>query len=221
MASRTAPQDAPGARTRERLLDVAERLFARRGYAATSVRQITAEAACNLAAINYHFGGKHNLYREVFRRRLASMREARIASIRRALAGSRGRRALDAVLAAFANTFLEPLVGDSFGRRMVELWSREMLDPELPPEMFADEIIGPVQDALSAAMIEVVRGLSREKARLCVASLVGQLVHVAVCMRSAQVTGSMALGLLPLRSIVAHIVRFSAAGVRAYARDGR
>jgi len=63
--------------TRDRLLDASEGLFASRGYAATSVRDITTEAGCNLAAINYHFGSKHNLYREVFRRRLATTRRAR------------------------------------------------------------------------------------------------------------------------------------------------
>ncbi|ADK85544.1 transcriptional regulator, TetR family [Desulfarculus baarsii DSM 2075] len=55
--------------TRERLLLEAERLFATKGYAAVSVRQITAAAETNSAAINYHFGGKKNLYLEVFRQR--------------------------------------------------------------------------------------------------------------------------------------------------------
>jgi AcrR family transcriptional regulator len=51
-----------GAQTRQRLLDVAETLFAEHGFAATSVRDITSAAACNLAAVNYHFRDKQNLY---------------------------------------------------------------------------------------------------------------------------------------------------------------
>jgi AcrR family transcriptional regulator len=70
-ASTGNPRAAHGAHTREQLLDAAERLFARRGFDATSVREITGAAACNLAAVNYHFGGKRALYREAFRRRLA------------------------------------------------------------------------------------------------------------------------------------------------------
>ncbi|MBW2101673.1 MAG: CerR family C-terminal domain-containing protein [Deltaproteobacteria bacterium] len=54
---------------KERLLDEAEALFAENGYHAVSVREITAAAGCNLAAINYHFGNKRNLYLEVFRTR--------------------------------------------------------------------------------------------------------------------------------------------------------
>src|SRR4051794_20840506 len=42
--------------TRDRLLDAAERLFAEHGYQATTMRGLTAEAAANIAAVNYHFG---------------------------------------------------------------------------------------------------------------------------------------------------------------------
>ena len=55
--------------TRERILDTAEVLFASKGYHAVSVREITHAADCNLAAVNYHFGNKQNLYLEVFRSR--------------------------------------------------------------------------------------------------------------------------------------------------------
>ncbi|MEJ2220434.1 MAG: TetR family transcriptional regulator, partial [Desulfobacterales bacterium] len=55
--------------TRERILDEAESLFALKGYDAVSVREITGAANCNLAAVNYHFGNKRNLYLEVFRSR--------------------------------------------------------------------------------------------------------------------------------------------------------
>ena len=54
----------------ERLLDAAEKLFCEKGYEGTSVRDITAEAGCNIAAVIYHFGGKERLYQEMFRRRL-------------------------------------------------------------------------------------------------------------------------------------------------------
>jgi len=70
------PQAQPPLETREtrdRLLEEAEPLFAERGFEATSVRDITAAAGANLAAVNYHFGGKDKLYREVFRRRLTAL----------------------------------------------------------------------------------------------------------------------------------------------------
>ena len=64
--------------TVERILDAAERLFMAHGYEGTSMRQITGEAAVNLAAVNYHFGSKESLMQEVFRRRLDWLNEERM-----------------------------------------------------------------------------------------------------------------------------------------------
>lgn len=203
--------------TRERLLDAAEQLFASRGFAATSVRRITREAACNLAAVNYHFGSKLGLYEEVFRRRLEAVRDQRLAAIRRAATIQPGPGALEEVLHIFATSFIEPLVGESHGRTLTELMGREMLDPHLPPEMFRGEIAGPVQQALTEALCRTTPGLSVEDARLCVQSITGQLVQTAQRVRR-QAAAPMAGP--PLTAVVEHIVRFSAAGVRACAGGG-
>ncbi|HPW55441.1 MAG TPA: CerR family C-terminal domain-containing protein [Thermoanaerobaculaceae bacterium] len=201
-----------GGQTRERLLDVAERLFASRGFAATSVRRITRDAACNLAAFNYHFGSKLGLYEEVFRRRLEAVRDQRLAAIRRAATIQPGPGALEEVLYIFASSFIEPLVGESHGRMLTELMGREMLDPHLPPEMFRGEIAGPVQEALTQALCRTTPGLSVDAARLCVQSITGQLVQTAQRVRRQSATP---MAGPPLTIVVDHIVRFSAAGVRA------
>lgn len=52
--------------TVERILDVAEQLFAEKGFAETSLRLITSKAGVNLAAVNYHFGSKKALIQAVF-----------------------------------------------------------------------------------------------------------------------------------------------------------
>jgi AcrR family transcriptional regulator len=85
--------------TRERILDVAERLFMENGYEATSMRVITSAAEVNLAAVNYHFGSKEALLREVFRRRLAWLNE-------RAPAGPRPARRTGG--RGTAQTFADP-----------------------------------------------------------------------------------------------------------------
>jgi len=48
---------------RERILEAAGPLFADRGYEKATIREICASADVNLAAVNYHFGGKEALYR--------------------------------------------------------------------------------------------------------------------------------------------------------------
>jgi len=64
--------------TKTRLLDAAETLFADHGIAETSLRDITTHAAANLAAVNYHFGGKDGLLAAVFDRRLSPVNQARL-----------------------------------------------------------------------------------------------------------------------------------------------
>ncbi|MBI2380007.1 MAG: TetR/AcrR family transcriptional regulator [Gammaproteobacteria bacterium] len=56
------------ASTKTRILDAAEWLFAERGFAETSLRNITSRANVNLASVNYHFGSKKSLIQAVFDR---------------------------------------------------------------------------------------------------------------------------------------------------------
>jgi AcrR family transcriptional regulator len=64
--------------TKARILDAAESLFMEHGYEATSLRLITAGAGVNLAAANYHFGSKEELFQAVLTRRLDPMNQARV-----------------------------------------------------------------------------------------------------------------------------------------------
>lgn len=52
------------------ILSAAEELFSERGFAETSLRNITTRAGVNLAAVNYHFGSKKALIQAVFSRLL-------------------------------------------------------------------------------------------------------------------------------------------------------
>jgi AcrR family transcriptional regulator len=65
--------------TKNRILDAAERLFAREGFEATSLRAITAEAQANLAAVNYHFQSKEALVQAVIGRRMGPVNQRRLA----------------------------------------------------------------------------------------------------------------------------------------------
>jgi AcrR family transcriptional regulator len=70
--SRTRPATAA------RILAAAERLFLAHGYDGTSSRMITAAARVNLAAVNYHFGGKTGLFQAMLARRLDPLHEERL-----------------------------------------------------------------------------------------------------------------------------------------------
>jgi AcrR family transcriptional regulator len=62
--------------TRQALLDHATDAFAENGFDRASVREITQRADVNQAAINYHFGGKEGLYREVLYLAVAALNDA-------------------------------------------------------------------------------------------------------------------------------------------------
>src|SRR6476619_2538659 len=82
---------ASDADTKTRLLDAAEQLFMEHGFEATSLRQLTAAASVNLAAVNYHFGSKEELFQAVLTRRLDPMNQERIELLEKLERESSGR----------------------------------------------------------------------------------------------------------------------------------
>ena len=132
----TRPSDI----TRERIIKAAERLFAERGYDATSIRAIVAKAKVNQAAINYHFDGKDGLYREVLRGAFRALTEQQLEHADEMKAMSR-----EAALAEFIRRQLRPLLGrDEYSRHMRILnWEtvrptavfRKLLSEEAAPFM--------------------------------------------------------------------------------------
>src|SRR5512147_3048444 len=103
--------------TRERLLDVAEQLFARRGLDAVSVRDITQAAGASLGAITYHFGTMRKLMVAVFDRRMAPLTRQRLDALD-ALekAAGKGPLPLEGVLEAmFRPAVMAAMTGERAG----------------------------------------------------------------------------------------------------------
>ena len=101
--ARAAGRGAPGALTRGTILDVAERICAEQGFEGLSVRAISEAAKVNVAAITYHFGGKSQLFEEMFRRRVVPLNQQRLALLDAALSGPNPVTLTDVVRA-----FVEP-----------------------------------------------------------------------------------------------------------------
>ena len=140
--------------TKERILDAAEALFARRGFAATSMRLITRTADVNLAAVNYHFGSKANLVESVFRRGLRPLNEERLARLE-ALPEA-GRTVAD-VLRAFLGPAFEMLASrEERDRQFIRLLARSHTDEMAGTKHFMDRLyagaLGTFRSALAAVM---------------------------------------------------------------------
>ena len=216
-AAHAAPTSA-GDTTKQKLLDTAELLFAEQSYAETSVRDITAAADCNLASINYHFGGKENLYAEVFKRALTDLREYRMAYVQQVL--DQEAPALEDLLTAFSVAFLKPLVEDQRGRLLMLLFHRECNMPLLPSDMFFSELIDPLSKQMFEGYDRTCPGLAQEHKQLSLNSLVGQLMFVVQSARMYELAGRNESPILDHARMVEHIVRFSVAGTRNYLNHG-
>jgi AcrR family transcriptional regulator len=93
---------------KERILDAAERLFARHGFYGVSIRDITKAAGVDVALVSYHFGGKRELFTAVFQRRAELLNPERLGmleDVRRAALP--GAPTLEAIVNAFTYPLLE------------------------------------------------------------------------------------------------------------------
>ncbi len=117
--------------TKDKLLDAAEALFMEHGFEATSLRAITAAADVNLAAVNYHFGSKEELFQSVLTRRLDPMNQERVDLLTAFEAGSAPdsvpcARILSAMLIPALKLARDPERG---GANFLRLLGRAYADP--------------------------------------------------------------------------------------------
>jgi AcrR family transcriptional regulator len=219
ISQRNGPVRNPAKGVRDRLLDAAEGLFSERGFDGTSVRELAVAAGCNLASVNYYFGGKEKLYEEVWRRHMLLLRDSRVASIDKVMSKSDNGPSLEALLRSFAYAFIGPLVDKSGGRRIIRLMAREMIDPHLSSDMFGEEVIRPTLMMMQKALGKACPGLDESKVPLVVFSLVGQLIQTIRIRAMLQWTDDKAFDMFEPAEVIDHIVAFSAAGIRAYAQE--
>ena len=110
--------------TRDRLLDEAERLFARTGVQGTTIREITTAAEQrNVSAVNYHFGSRQGLLLEVLARRGGPVDERR-GEMREALGATPSLDDLVSCLVVPYAALLDSADGRSYLRIVVQLRGR-------------------------------------------------------------------------------------------------
>ncbi len=164
--------------TKERLMDAAERLFGERGYDDVSVRDLATAAEVNVAAVNYHFQGKENLYHEVIRRRFSVQRDATLASLQAAMPADGSHPELDAIIRAIVTTYLSGALASGGGDRIMAAIDREMHGGcDNRHFVVFKTMIVPVFGAFSAAMLQARPNLQQDDVNWLIASIVGQIHH--------------------------------------------
>jgi AcrR family transcriptional regulator len=203
--------------TRERLLESAEKLFAEYGYDGTSVRDITADAECNVAAVNYHFGSKEELYQATFRRLLVGLQDYRIRRIRENMEEMGSSATLEDFLLSFATAFVEPLFDGGRGPVFMAFFDEEMRNHRMSVETLHRDLVEPMLRITDESLRRIGIVLEPDTLTLCMMSVVGQLLH---SIKARQLLAENVR--FPMLSIDGekfnrHFVVFSAAGIRACA----
>ncbi len=145
--------------TRERLLTHAEVLFSQKGFHGVSIREITAAAGSNLAAVNYHFRNKENLYLAVFRERMAERGHRIRDRFEKTLSNIKTPTVGD-VFGALSEAFLKGPLTDEERRIHAQLMHREMARPTEAFKVIAKEAMRPfvedIKDRLQGCLSEKV-----------------------------------------------------------------
>ncbi len=217
--SRTPTADGEQASaTRTRLLDVAEQLFAERGIDATSLRAITATAGANLASVNYHFGSKDALFREVVARRLGPINAERLRLLEEAKCqAADGNPPLESVLSAFLAPALHlQSQRPQEGKNIMNLMGRLYSDPRADElkKLFYGEF-KEVFQRFTSALKHAAPDVADDEIIWRFFFVVGAMAHL---MSAGDVLNHASNGLCDLEDVEANIgrlVAFSAAGFRA------
>ena len=123
----------PSDQTRTAILSAAERLYADRGFADVTLRDIVAAAGVNLAAVNYHFGSKDELIAELFVTRSLATNRERLNELKAAEEAGGGRADIDAILRALVGPTLRGcLGGDREGSTAARFMIRASIE-SVPP----------------------------------------------------------------------------------------
>lgn len=202
--------------TRARLLDAAAQLFGARGFAAVSIREIAQEAGVNLAAVNYHFSSKENLWQEALRHSLGFVGPM-VEDLRPIVQTARQAgtvAAAESALRQMLERFLEEMLRPEFEQNTAMLlW--EMMGARRNLHMVVNEFFVPKRLLLRQVLELLWPDADKAALDLWVINIIGQCVSVGHCLPITAI----AMKWEPvsdehLRSLVRHTVEFCLSAIR-------
>lgn len=204
-AARRTPR-VDGDLTRSKILEAAGLLFAQGGYAETSSKAVAMLAQVDLAAINYHFGGRSGLYQAVL------------------LEGHRRLISLDALIALEAGPgsakeklehFIDSLVERIYLERgwAIRVCARELLSPSAHFEVLMNDGIMPKSEIIRSFVASIL-GLPKDDPVLsrCMVCVMAPCLMLLVSSRAAPPPVQDMLT-MPAQSLAEHLKCFALAGL--------
>lgn len=197
--------------TRDRLLNAAARRFSARGFKRVTVRDLCRLARANVASVNYHFGSKLGLYREVLHEAVTTMR----ATLEAARAAGAGGGA-DMRLRAYVRVYLEWVAGSARAAWIHQLIARELMDPTPALDVIVQQAIRPRMQYLCAIVGELL-GRPPDDARVtrCAHSIHVLCVSMMPNPLTARLYPDFKLTPRAVAALADHLYAFSLAGARS------
>ena len=214
MAARTTnlDKDPAAEKCEQRLLDAAAEVFAEVGFKDATVREICRRADANVAAVNYHFGDKAQLYSQTLRHL------ANAASQKYPFGFGVSPTAEGHVrLRAFVESFLMRVFSDDRAALYGRIITREMVEPTHALQERIDETIRPMAELISDIVRQILgKRASDDEIRRGALSVVGQIVFYKHCqpILGALFPGK-TVGPAQIQGLTDHITNFSLAGLKA------
>lgn len=168
-----------------RLLLAAEKLFAERGAVSVSVRDLAKEAKVNVAAVNYYYGCKENLYLETLRYSYRNSKEA-IPRLESLLKQAKEEGTAGAALRGihlFIEEFMQIIFISGETSCRAALLGHEMSRPTKALDAIIEEFISPTFKMLTALIEQARPDLAAAKeANLAAMSIIGQCLNYSLAL---------------------------------------
>jgi AcrR family transcriptional regulator len=213
---RPLPARQDGLATRQQLLEAAGEVFAEHGYARATSKEICARAGANVAAVNYHFGGKDELYAAVLEEA-----HARLVSIETMAAAAQSpvdpRLKLRMLL---TRIFSEVAKRDRTAWEL-QVLSRELLSQSPMMAPMINHQVAPKAKIMRAVLAEIMDlppdhpAVSRT-----VLNVMGPVLLMLIASRTLQQKVAPNLDIDPA-SLTEHMVTYALAGMQAVARKAK
>ena len=204
-----------GRETRQRLMEAASAVFEEKGFRDATVSEICERAGANLAAVNYHFNGKDNLYARVWKQ--AFDEAHRLEPID---GGASPDDPPEERLQAFVRAMLSRLLGRGLESRSGRLLLQEMARPTESLHSVRIKATKPIRQYVTGVVREILGPHAPDRAvRMCVMSVMHQCL--AIGFRGGRKPPVLGRGLFSGRELAAlaeHVYRFSLGGLEVVKR---
>lgn len=199
-------------KTPKSLLAAATEVFAEKGYRDATIAEICERARANVAAVNYHFGNKENLYIETWRHSFSESVKANPPH-----GGVSDDAAPEERLRGQVSALLHRIADK--GNKEFLIVQKELANPTGLLNEVMREVIRPLQKKMEALVRELLGPqVSDTQVRFCEISIISQCINPMVVRKGRKGKREGKDGPPGIEDIEAysnHVVKFSLAGIRA------